>query len=95
MPFCETAPLLLSVTWQQNRMENWWEGSASSAIPPTCTSDVADQCNKMEALLLEHRLCMKQATAFHFGGPLFPLEIHHTNFPCALSKENSLQWDKN
>jgi len=75
--------------------KNWWEGSASSAIPPTCSSDVMDQCNNMEALLLEHCLCMKQATAFCFGGPLFPLEIHHTNFPCALSKENSLQWDKN
>jgi len=34
-------PLLLSsITWQQNVMEYWWEGSASTAIPPISASDL-------------------------------------------------------
>ena len=43
MPFCQTAPLLTSVTQQQNVMEYWWEGSTSTAVPPTSTSDIAGQ----------------------------------------------------
>jgi len=31
MPFCQTAPLLPFVTWQQNVMEYCQEGSASTA----------------------------------------------------------------
>ena len=34
-PFCQTAPLLPSVTWQKNVMENLWKGSASTAVPST------------------------------------------------------------
>ena len=33
MPFCQTAPLLPSVAWQQNVIENRWEGSTSTSIP--------------------------------------------------------------
>jgi len=40
MPFCQSAPLLPSVTQQQNIMGYWWEGSTSAAIPPTAASDV-------------------------------------------------------
>ena len=47
MPFCQTVPLLPSVTWQQNVMEYWCEGSASTAIPPTFTSDTAGQRNEI------------------------------------------------
>ena len=47
MPFCQTAPLLLSVTQQQNVMEYWWEGLISTAIPPTSASDVVGQHNKV------------------------------------------------
>ena len=43
MPFHHTAPLLPSVTWQQNVTEYWWEGSTSTAIPPTSTSDTMGQ----------------------------------------------------
>ena len=43
MPFCHTAPLLPSVTQQQNVMEFWWEGSTSTAIPPTPASDVGQR----------------------------------------------------
>jgi len=41
--FCQTAPLLPSVTQQQHIMEYWWEVSTSTAIPPTSTSDVVGQ----------------------------------------------------
>ena len=32
---CQIAPLLLSVSQQQNVMEYWWEGSTSTSIPST------------------------------------------------------------
>ena len=47
LPFCQTAPLQTSVTQQQHVVEYWWEGSASTARPPTYTSDVMDQYNKI------------------------------------------------
>ena len=36
--FCQAAALLPSVTWQQNVMEHWWEGSTSTAVPPASAS---------------------------------------------------------
>jgi len=45
MPFRKTAPLLLSVTWQRDVMEYWWEGSTSTTILPTSTSDIMSQYN--------------------------------------------------
>jgi len=42
MPLCQTAPLLPSVTQQQIVMEYWIEGSISTVIPPTSTSDIID-----------------------------------------------------
>jgi len=39
MLFCQTAPLLPSLTQQQNVMEHWWKGLTSTAIPPTSVSD--------------------------------------------------------
>jgi hypothetical protein len=47
MLFCQTAPLLSFVTRQQNLKEYWREGSASTAISPTSTSDVMGQRNKI------------------------------------------------
>ena len=47
IPFCQTAPLLPSVTWQQNETEYCWEGSASTATSPISTSDVVSQHNKI------------------------------------------------
>lgn len=32
---------------QQNTAENWWEGTASTATPPRCTSDVVGQQNNV------------------------------------------------
>jgi len=40
MPFCQTAPLLSSVEWQQNVKEYWQEGSASTAIQPTLWANI-------------------------------------------------------
>ena len=45
--FCQTAPLLPSVTRQQHVREYWWESSTSTAIPPPSTSDVVGQHNKV------------------------------------------------
>lgn len=47
MAFCQTAPLLPSVTQQENVMEHWWEGPASTDIPPTSISDTVSQHNKV------------------------------------------------
>ena len=44
-PLCQTAPLLPSVTQQHHVMGYWWEGSASTAIPPTSASGVMGQHN--------------------------------------------------
>ena len=37
-PFCQTVPLLPSVTWHQHVTEYWREGSTSTATPPTLMS---------------------------------------------------------
>jgi len=46
-PLFQTARLLLSATQQQNLMEYWWEGSTSTAIPPTSTADIVGQYDKI------------------------------------------------
>ena len=46
MPFCQTAPVLPSVTQQQNGMEWWWDSSTSAAIPLTSASDIMGQHSK-------------------------------------------------
>ena len=50
IPLCQTAPLLPSVTWQQNTMEYWWEGSTSTAIPPPSSSDAMGQQNEIRSI---------------------------------------------
>lgn len=47
MPFCQTAPLLPPVAWQQYVTEYYCEGPTSTAIPPTFVSDVMDKHNKI------------------------------------------------
>jgi len=46
MPFCQTAPLLPSVTQQQTVMDYWWDGSTSTATPPPSAFDTVGQQNK-------------------------------------------------
>lgn len=50
MPFCQTAPLLSSVTRQQNATEYLWEGSTSAAILLTSNSDGMGQHNKIRGI---------------------------------------------
>jgi len=52
MPFCQTAPLLPSVT-QQHGMGYWWEGSSFTAIPPTHALDAVIQQNKIKGITFE------------------------------------------
>ena len=47
MPLCQSAPLLPSVTWQQNVMGYRWELATSTAVPPTFASDVMGKHNKI------------------------------------------------
>ena len=63
--FCQTAPLLLSVIRQENVMGYWWEGSTSTAIPPTSASDGMGQHHKIEGIT--------------FGTPLSFAVINYTN----------------
>ena len=51
-PFCQTAPLLPSVTQHRNVTEYWQEDSASTAIPPTSASDVVVQHNKIGGIII-------------------------------------------
>jgi len=52
---CQT-PLLPPVSQPQNVTEYWWEGSASTAIPPTLASDVVGQHNKIGGITFEAAL---------------------------------------
>ena len=51
MLFCQSAPLLPSVTWQQHVMEYCWDGSTSTAAPPTTASSVVCQYNKIGGIV--------------------------------------------
>ena len=64
MPFCQTASLLPPVTRQQNIMEYWHKGSASTAIPPTLTSDVVSQYNKIGGIIFRAALVHHEKSAF-------------------------------
>jgi len=41
--FGQTAPLLSSLTQQQNVAEYWWEGSTSTVISPASAPDIVGQ----------------------------------------------------
>ena len=56
-PFCQTTPLLPSVTQRQHVTEYWWEGSASAAIPPIPPLTLWANIVKQEVLLLEQPSC--------------------------------------
>ena len=53
MSFCQTVPLLPSVTQQQKVMEYWWGDSVSTTMLPTFTSDIMGQHNKTGGITLE------------------------------------------
>ena len=56
-PLCQTAPLLSSATQQQNVTEIWWEGSSSTAIPPSASNTVG-QHNKIGGIAFEAALLL-------------------------------------
>jgi len=60
-PFCQTAPLLPSVTQQQHEIEYCCDGSTSTAIPPTSSSAIMAQHNEIGsiafgAVLIQNRI---------------------------------------
>ena len=57
-PFCQTAPLLPSVTRQQNVMQYWWKGSIYTVVLPTSSTDTVGQENKIGGITF------KAATVF-------------------------------
>ena len=69
--FCQTAPLLSSVTQQQLVMECRWEGSVSTAIPPPSASDVMGQHNKQGGI---HRNRHKESSVSVYKD--FQLEVY-------------------
>ena len=49
-PFCQIVPLLPFVTWQQNAMRYCCEGLTSAAIPPSSTTDIVSQYDKIKGI---------------------------------------------
>ena len=79
MPLCQTAPLLPSVTWQQNATEYWWEGPASTATPPTSASNVMGQHNKIGGITFRAALVYsKRERIFALGAEDFIVAICRT-----------------
>ena len=71
MPFYQA--LLPSVTQQQNVMEYWWEGPASTATPPTSAPDIMGQHSKTEGITFGAALIQETSPAeavFWFTMPL-------------------------
>ena len=67
MPICQTALLLPSVIWQQNVMEYWWEQSTSTAILPTCASDVVGWHNGIGSIIFRVDLVVKNRIPINFS----------------------------
>lgn len=62
--FCQTAPLLPSVTEKQNVTEYRWEGSTSTAISPPSASDILGQNNKIGCITSGAALVVFYWTSF-------------------------------
>ena len=63
MPFCQTAFLLPSVTQQQHET-GYWEGSASTAVPPRSGSDIVNQHHKIGGIIFGAALIFLGFTGF-------------------------------
>ena len=55
-PFYQTAPVLSSVTQQQNVKGYWWEGSTSTAVPPTSATYIMGQYNEIGGIIFRAAL---------------------------------------
>ena len=67
VPFSQTAPLLLSVAWQQNLAECRCEGSTPTATPPTSTSDATGQRHKQGGTTFGAALGSFYLRAYFYG----------------------------
>ena len=87
MLFCQPAPLLLSVTWQPNMMEYWWEGSASAAMLPTSASAIMSRSGLMvvPAILTEVSVGLSENSDDVFLFLYFMLD-HNCSQMLAVSK---------
>jgi len=65
-PFCQTAPLLPSLTQQQNATEYYWQSSTSTAIPPPSTSDTVGQHDKIGGITFGAALIPPCFKPWHF-----------------------------
>ena len=61
----QIAPLLPSVTWQQNVTEYWWEGSASTAMPKTSAFAIVGQNNKIGCITFGAALELVQVSSLY------------------------------
>jgi len=75
-PFCQTPPLLPSVTCKQNIGKYWWEGSVSTTIAPKSASDVTGQPHKIGGITFGAALYI-QAIANSRPGLAFSLWTVH------------------
>ena len=66
MPFCQTAPLLPSVTQEQNIKEHWQEGSTSIAISPTCEKRFEDKSPLITTVASQGRPVTFKLQTFHY-----------------------------
>jgi len=73
----ECPSLLPSVMRQQHVMEHWWEGSASTAIPPASTSDMVGQDHKIGGIT--------------FGAALIALPFHFAKFTLFIARQLNCQ----
>ena len=85
-PFCQTAPLLPSVTWQQH----------GTAVPPTSTSDNLGQGNKMGYITLQAALRYDKQK--HAKPVSLPIQINrascqYTGLHHDLFRGNDAQWN--
>ena len=73
-PFCQSAPLQSSVTWQWHVMAYWWEGATSTAILPTSTSVAVRQHYKIRGITFRAVLVIFMVVfkAYSCTVPLFP-----------------------
>ena len=70
-PFCQSAPLRPFVTWQQNVMEYWQEGWATTVILPITVYDIVGRHNQIGSLtfgvtlmLFQKNIVIKDLTCY-------------------------------
>ena len=91
--FVGLPPLLPSVVWQQSVMEYCWEGLTSAAIPPTSTSDLLGQRDRIGGITSRAAFLSAGAQRHSFS-PLWDLQA--TAWQCQSSPRDvppCTQWE--